>query len=209
MKPLRIKQFILAALLCVSTLGIAQSTSTPKTITVYGSVKKQPKKMIYKTEVTLTMDNGYYDDSPYKTLESLMAKYYEELKNLNIDTSKFIQDDLAYAATGYRKGGTVLRFETSNQEEIIKLTSVKMTQVTPSYVQVKSVFSEAEIKAMTKAAVADARKSAELLAEAADEEIDGLYSISGRYNVGADEYWRSANSGPEYFSVTVVYKLKD
>lgn len=203
------KQFILVILLCISTFGIAQNSTSERTITVYGSAKKNSVELIYKTDVTLSLESGYYAENPCTTLEELEAKYFEELKNLNIDTSKFIRDDLAYAASGYRKDGTVLRFETKDKAEILKVTSIRMTQAMPSYVQVKSVISEAEIKILTKQALADARKNAELLAESAGEEVDKIYSIGGSYSSDGDEYWRSPSIDPEYYRLTVVYTLKD
>jgi len=84
------KQFIIAVVLCVSSLGIAQTTTSQRTITVYGSAVKPVNNISYKIDVTLTMDNGYYDESQYKTLAELMTKYYEKLKNDNIDVSSRI-----------------------------------------------------------------------------------------------------------------------
>ena len=203
------KQFIIAVVLCVSTLGIAQTTTSQRTITVYGSVVKPVNNISYKIDVTLTMDNGYYDESQYKTLAELITKYYEKLKNDKIDVSKFTRDDLAYAASGFRKEGTILRFITKDKNEILKFINVKMAQVTPSYVQVKSEVSDADIKILTKKAIEDARKNAEVVAESAGEEIDELYSINSSYTSGYNTYWNSPSSNPEYFSVTVVYSLKD
>jgi len=205
------KQFILAALLCISAFGIAQNettTGTERTIIVYGSAEKPLENVTYKTEITLTLDNGYYDDGPYKTLDELLAKYYAEVKGLSIDTSKFTRDDLAYAAAGYRKEGTILKFETKNKKDIIKLTSVNMSQVTPSYILIKSKLSEAEIKFLTTKALEDARKNAEILAEVSGVKIDKIFSISSS-NLGSDTYWRSGNTDPEYYRLTVVYTLKE
>ncbi|WP_400078156.1 hypothetical protein [Winogradskyella sp. R77965] len=203
------KQFILAALLCISTFGMAQTITNQRTVTVYGSALKPTNEVLYKTEVTLTMDNGYYDDSPYKTLDDLMAKYYEELKKENVDISKFTRDDLAYVASGYRKKGTTLRFITKDKKEILRVTGIKMAQVMPSYVQVKSETTDEDVKMLTKKALVDARKNAEILTESAGEELDKIYSINSSYSSGYDSYWKSPNSSSEYFSITVVYTLKD
>lgn len=203
------KHILIVALFLISNFGIAQNTTNERTITVYGSTKKIPSVVVYKTDVTLSLENSYYSDNPCATLEELEAKYYEELKKLNIDTSKFTKDDLAYAATGYRKDGTILRFETKNKAEIIEVTSIRMTQVMPSYVQVKSILSESEIKLLTQNALADARKNADFIAEIAGEEVDKIFSIGGSYGSGKDEYWRSPSADSEYFTLTVVYALKN
>lgn len=202
------KQFILIVMFCVSIFGKAQNPTAEKTITVYGSVEKVLEGGTYKTEVTLSLENGYYGDGPYKTLDELLTKYYEEVKKLNIDTSKFTRADLAYAATGYRKEGTILRYETKSKKDILKVTSIKMSQAMPSYVQVKYKTSEAEIKLLTQKALKDARENAEILTEASGEELDKIYSITS-YNLGEDDYWRVPNSNPEFFRITVVYTLKD
>lgn len=203
------RQFILLALISISTFGIAQNNLTNhRTITVYGTVEKPLEDVIYKTEVTLTIEKGYYDEGPYKTLNELLTKYYDEVKGLNIDMSKFVRDDLAFAATGYRKEGTILRYQTDNKEDIIKLTSIKMSQVLPSYIQVKSKMTDEQIKSLTEKALKDARNNAEILAEASGGEIDKIFSI-GSYDLGSYTYWRTANSVPEFFRLTVVYTLKD
>ena len=203
------KQFIIIALLCISTFGIAQTTTDKRTVTVYGSAIKPVNEVFYKTEVTLTMDNGYYDDSPYKTLDDLMAKYYEELKKENVDISKFTRDDLAYVASGYRKEGTILKFITKDKKEILKVTGIKMAQIMPSYVQVKSETKEADIILLTEKALINARRNADIIADSMGSEIDEILSINTGYSIGNDDYWRSPNSGPDYFNLTVVYTLKD
>ncbi|MBU2919898.1 hypothetical protein KO504_00965 [Winogradskyella psychrotolerans] len=202
------KPIILILMLCASVYAKAQQITPERSITVHGTVEKPLDDVMYKTEVTLSLEKGYYGDGPYKTLDELLAKYYEEVKSLNIDTSKFIRDDLAFAAMGYRTEGTVLRYETKSKKDILKLTNIKMSQVMPSYVQVKSKIFDAEIKLLTQKALENARKNAELLAEVSGEEIDKLFSISS-YDLGEESYWRAANSGTEYLRLTVVYTLKD
>lgn len=203
------KHLIIILLLGISTFGIAQTTNAKRTITVYGSVVKPSDNAIYKTDITLTLDSGYYGDGPCQTLDELMEKYYAEIKKQNIDPSKFTRDDLAYVSTGYRKDGTVLRFETTDKNEIIKVTSVKMGQVFPSYVQMKSILSESEIKRLTKKALENARQNAEVLAEIAGEQIDQIHAISGSYDSASDAYWQSPTADSDYFRLTVVYTLKN
>lgn len=203
------KNIIAIVLLLMATFGMAQSPTNQRSITVYGTAIKSEGNVTYKTDITLSLDSGYYSENPCTTVEELEAKYFAELKKLNIDTSKFTKDDLAYAATGYRKDGTVLRFETKSKAEIVKVTNIKMAQVMPSYVQMKSTLSEVEIKILTQKALVDARKNADLLAETAGEEVDKVFSIGGSYSSGTDSYWRTPTADPEYFRLTVVYTLKD
>ena len=70
------KQFILAALICISTFGAAQSTTKERTITTYGSVVIESDELLYKTDVTLSLENSYYADNPCTTLDELKAKYF-------------------------------------------------------------------------------------------------------------------------------------
>ncbi|NRD20489.1 hypothetical protein HNV08_10560 [Winogradskyella eckloniae] len=202
------KQLILVILLCVSTLGIAQDNKAVRTITTYGSVEIQSEKKQYKTDVTLSLENNYYAENPCTTLEELKAKYFEAVKKLGVDTSKFVQDDLAYAATGYRKDGTILHFETLEKTEILKVTSINMAQVMPSYVQVRDVVSKNQLKELVNSALKKAKANALLLTEASGEELDRIYSINS-YDLDGDAYWRTPNSGPSYLRLTVVYLLKD
>ncbi|NRD22759.1 SIMPL domain-containing protein [Winogradskyella litoriviva] len=202
------KQFVLAMLLCITTFGIAQNSVTERTITTYGSVAIESKEVLYKTDINLSLENSYYADNPCTTVEELKSKYFEALKEKGVDTSKFIQDDLAYAATGYRKGGTTLHFETKDKDEILSVTSINMAQVMPSYVQVKDLVTEKQTKELVAAAIADAQKNAYLLAEASGEKIDRIYSISS-YDLDGNSYWRTPSSEPSYLRLTVVYLLKD
>ncbi|MBC2845764.1 SIMPL domain-containing protein [Winogradskyella flava] len=203
------KHFILLMLLLVTTFrGVSAQAIQDRTITVYGSALKTSSDATYKTDITLSLDNNYYSDSPCKTLEELKAKFFEEVKKLNIDTKRFIIDDLAYVATGYRKDGTILHFETKSKDEILKITTIRMAQVMPSYVQVKYSMTDAEIAKLTKDALKDAKKNAEMVAEAAGEEIDKVYAISS-YDYGGSSYWTSLNAEEGSFRLTVVYKLKD
>ena len=82
------KQFALAILLCISTFGISQNTADKRVISVYGVAEKTTQTTTYKTDVTLTLENSYYGDSPYNSLDELLAKYYEKVAELNIDKSK-------------------------------------------------------------------------------------------------------------------------
>jgi uncharacterized protein YggE len=202
------KQFILAALICISTFGAAQSTTKERTITTYGSVVIESDELLYKTDVTLSLENSYYADNPCTTLDELKAKYFAEVKKRGVDVSKFIQDDMAYSATGYRNDGTTLHFQTKDKEEMLSVVTIKMAQVMPSYVQVKDVVSEDEVKQLAKKAISEARENAELLAEISGEKVDKIYSINS-YDLDGSSYWRSPSSGPSYLRLTVVFLLKD
>lgn len=202
------KQFIVALLLCTSVHGIAQNPTTERTISTNGSVAIESKELLYKTDITLSLENSYYAENPCTSIEELKTKYFEAAKNLGVDISKFIQDDLAYAATGYRKGGTLLHFETKDKAEILNVTSINMAQVMPSYVQVKDIITEKQTKELVAKAIAEAQNNANILAEASGEKIDRIYSINS-YNLDGDSYWRTPSSGPSYLRLTVVYLLKD
>ena len=71
------KNYIMAILLCISTLGIAQETTAKRTITTYGSVAIDANEKLYKTDVTLSLENSYYAENPCTTLEELKAKYFD------------------------------------------------------------------------------------------------------------------------------------
>ena len=200
------KQLILAILLCVSTLGIAQNTSGRRTISVYGVAEKTTQTITYKTDVTLTLDNSYYTDDPYNSLDELLVKYYEKVDELNIDKSKFTVDKLAYVSSGYRKDGTVLRFETNDKAEILKLTGIRMAQVMPAYIQVKTETPEADMKNLMTTALKNAREKADMLATINGDKIDEICSIVSDYDTST--YWQSPNTDSEYVRLSVVFTLK-
>jgi len=202
------KKFILMTLLCVSSLAIAQNLkATPRTITVNGSTLNTSKEVVYKTKVILSMDNNYYADVPCTTLKELQEKYFGELKKQSLDISKFVEDELAYSTMGYRTNGIVYRFETKSKDDIVKVLGLKMSQVQTSYVKVKSLLTQGEIKTLTKAALKDARQNAEMVADVSGEKLGNIYSISGNY--GPNEDWTALTSDEDYFRLTVVYTLLD
>ena len=202
------KKFILMTLLCVSSLAIAQNLkATPRTITVNGSTLNTSKEVVYKTKVILSMDNNYYADVPCTTLKELQEKYFGELKKQSLDISKFVEDELAYSTMGYRTNGIVYRFETKSKDDIVKVLGLKMSQVQTSYVKVKSLLTQGEIKTLTKAALKDARQNAEMVADVSGEKLGNIYSISGNY--GLNEDWSALTSDEDYFRLTVVYTLLD
>ncbi len=200
------KQLALAFLLSFSAVVLAQQVPHQRLISVNGIAESKSPTLTYKTDVTLTMDNNYYGEGPYNTLAELKTKYYETLTDLGIDTSKFVEDPLAYAATGYRKEGIVLRFETKDEAEILKVTGVRMIQVLPSYVQVKSEISEAQLEHLMTLALEDARKNADLLASTMDVKIKDIHTVVTNYD--RSTYWMSPSSDLDYIRVTVSYTLK-
>lgn len=200
------KQFALAILLCISTFGIAQNASDKRVINVYGVAEKTTQSVTYKTDVTLTLDNSYYGGDPYNSLEELLVKYYEKVAELNIDKSKFTEDELSYVSSGYRKDGTVLRFETKDKAEILKLTGIRMAQVMPAYIQVKTETPEGDMKKLMALALENAREKAEMLAAISGEEIDEICSISSDYDTST--YWQSPNTDSEFVRLAVIFTLK-
>ncbi|WP_179351987.1 SIMPL domain-containing protein [Winogradskyella vidalii] len=200
------KQFALAILLCISTFSIAQNTTDKRVISVFGVAVKTSQSVTYKTDVTLTLDNSYYGEDPYSSLDELLAKYFEKVAELNIDKSKFTEDELSYVSSGYRKDGTVLRFETNDKDEILKVASIRMLQVMPSYIQVKTETPESEMKKLMASALENAREKAEMLAALSGEEIDEIDSISSDYDTAT--YWQSPNTDSEYVRLSVNFTLK-
>lgn len=202
------KHLFLTLILCISTLSWAQQTNTlNRTVTAYGTANTDSESNLYKTDVTLSMDN-YYENNPCKTLDELKEKYIEALKKLNVDTSKLTDEPLAFASLGYKTDGTILRFITDSKEEITQLVSLKMPQVKTSYIQMKTNISEKDIEKLLVSAINNANNNATALAKAAKAKIGKVVSISS-YNYNKDSYWKSLNNTSEVVRVTVVYQLID
>lgn len=202
------KNLIITAVLCFSIFGFSQNTqNSVRTITVSGSAEVITKAPLYKTEVTLSLENNYYADNPCTTLDELKAKYFAEIEKQGIDSSKFEDDELRYAATGYRKEGTILIFTTSDKDEVLKINKLKMGQTTPSYVQMKHEVDESQLYKSLKIAMDDAKDNAELIAKASGLELGNIHSVTN-YDSRETTYWQSMNSTPLKLRVTVVYSVK-
>lgn len=203
------KHFIMVFMFCLAYVSSSQNIcNQDATITVYGSAHPTVASVKYKTDITLSLENDYYSNNPCSTLEELKTKYFTEVKKQGIDISKFENDDLGYAALGYRKSGTILRFTTHDKEEILKLNKIKMGQVRSSYVQMKTEMDDTQLEETLQAALKDAEKNAQLMAKAAGKTIEGLHAISS-FDLGRKTFWQSINSTPTKLRVTAVYKLKE
>lgn len=202
------KQIITLAMLCVASICLSQSTFYEDDyITVYGYADPVEESTIYKTDVTLSIENNYYNETCCNTLEELKKKYFAEAEKLGIDISKFELDEFGYDALGYRKPGAIYRFETDNKEEILNVRRIKLIQAKASYVQMKIELSDKEIKRTLELALEDAEKNATVIAKLADRKLDEIKSISS-YEIGAEPYWQSINTKPRNMRLTVIYKLK-
>lgn len=202
------KHFITTVVICVSLFGFSQQIQPNlKTITVNGSADIISSTVLYKTEVTLSLDNNYYTDNPCTTIDELKAKYFAELKKQGIDTSKFKENQLAYFASGYRKDGTILTYITSDKDEILKVSKLKMGQINAAYVQTKSEVDDNQTAKIIKQAVEDARNNAQLIANASGKKLGEIQSISS-YDISADTYWQSLNYKHPKLRLTVVFALQ-
>ena len=84
----KISIILLFSLFAINALQ-AQINLEQKTVTVTGSAPLEKTIIKYRVKATLSMDQVYYADTRVENLDQLRKQYYQELKALNIDTSKF------------------------------------------------------------------------------------------------------------------------
>lgn len=201
----RILFFALAALLAISVKA-QLSDKKQKTVTVSGSAVIKRELVAYKTKVTLNMDQAYYANPECKTLDELKAMYLEKVQKNGLDTAKFKENKLEFMTYGYQKDGTVLNYETTTQEDIEKLSSVKIAGVTYSY-SFKFEITETERKAFLTTALKEAEKNARRVCEASGQTIGEIINISESSPMLG--IWKNYHQDyPEYTTVSVTYELK-
>jgi len=200
------KKVFLVILLLGSLWAKAQQSETQsKTVTVYGRALVEREIVGYKATITLNMEQLYYANAGYETLDQLKEKYFEELRKKDINPNKFKEYPLEFLGYGYQGAGTIFKFETSSKEDVLKLSKVKMTGVNITY-EKKSILESEELLNFKKDALAQAQENANRICKAANKKRGELISIADsdlQKVLWIDLY----NSYEEYTQVTVSYKI--
>ncbi|MDF4202197.1 SIMPL domain-containing protein [Maribacter sp. SA7] len=183
----------------------AQTDKKEKTVTVTGSALLQKTITNYRIKATLSMDQVYYADTRIENLAQLKKQYFDELKQIDIDTSKFEEKELEYFSLGYQRDGTILYYTTDSKEVAMKLMQANLLGVQLQF-QVKQHVSKEKIKSALDIALKDAKENADTLCNAIDTSVGEIISISSnQYN---NEDWVSYYTDyQEQYTVSIVYKM--
>ena len=200
----KISIILLFSLFAISTLQ-AQINLEQKTVTVTGSAPLEKTIIKYRVKATLSMDQVYYADTRVENLDQLRKQYYQELKALNIDTSKFQEKEMEYFSLGYQRDGTILYYETDSKELAMKLLKTNLLGVQLQF-QVKQNVSPENNKIALNTALENAKAYAMELCKTINTELGNIHAISSNANYNDD--WTSYYADyQEQLTVNVVYSM--
>ncbi|MEP2280899.1 SIMPL domain-containing protein [Maribacter sp.] len=183
----------------------AQTNQKEKTVTVTGSAPLEKTIVKYRIKATLSMDQVYYADTRIENLAQLRKQYFEELKDLDIDVSKFEEKEMEYFSLGYQRDGTILYYVTESKEVAMKLMKTNLLGVQLQF-QVKQSISSENSKIALEAALKNAKTNATTLCKAIGTKVGDIISISNNPNQNED--WESYYIDyTELYTISVVYKM--
>ncbi|WP_430427519.1 hypothetical protein [Maribacter litoralis] len=197
--------YILLLTLFGITAMQAQIDTKAKTVTVTASAPLEKTIVKYRVKATLSMDQVYYADTRVENLEQLKKQYFQELKDLNIDTAIFQEKEMEYFSLGYQRDGTILYYETDSKELAMKLLKTNLLGVQLQF-QVKQIVSSVNNKMALNAALENAKTYATELCKTINTSLGDIKAISSSSNYNDD--WTSFYADyQEQLTVNVEYNM--
>jgi len=118
------KKSILTIVFALITVLSFSQEATEKTITVRGDFYYKPQIEQYKVVMNLMLENNYNSSKRYSSIEELKKGYFKKLSEEKIDTTKFVEDKLAFHSSGGYGEGTYLVYTTTSETEANKLADI-------------------------------------------------------------------------------------
>lgn len=200
-----IKIAILILLLCQTTLN-AQKTNS---ITVIGEaiLQSEIKEYIINVEFREIVGDSYRNIKG-KTVDDVAKEFAASLSKVNIDFSRFEEDEM-YRITSYSyKTSRFYFYKTTSLDEVKLVLSQSMEGVTNTKVDIISKeMTNSEIGTLSKDAIDDARNTAVKIAENVGGNVGEIIKIENHNN--KQKYFNSiAIKTPIKYYVTVTFSLK-
>lgn len=200
------KKLIIAVILLIAANTFAQeNTSTKNTISVTGNVKYKKEIKAYRVKLIMGLDQMGYGNNECKTLDELKEKYFGKLKEKGIDPNKLEEKKVEYLSMHYQREGTVYYYETTTEEEVSKLLSVRMLGVTSNGLEYKMELDDAVYDTLIEKALSQAEDKAKRIAKKANKKVGKIAMISDN-SYGHDD-WVYYSPKDEYLRLLVVFEL--
>ncbi|GAA0713878.1 hypothetical protein GCM10009430_06240 [Aquimarina litoralis] len=200
-----IKITILILLVCQTILNAQKMNS----ITVIGeaNIQTETKEYIVNVEFREIVGDSYRNIKG-KTVDDVAKEFAASLSKVNIDFSRFEEDEL-YRITSYSYNTSRFYFyKTTSLDEVKLVLSQSMEGVTNTKVDIISKeMTHEEMGRLSKDAIDDARNSATKIAENIGGNIGEIIKIENHNN--KQKYFNSmAIKTPIKYYVTVTFSLK-
>ncbi|MFS4416941.1 SIMPL domain-containing protein [Maribacter sp. 2307ULW6-5] len=193
------KKFILP-LLCFMALVVTAQELPTVSVTGYATLNREITA--YRAQVTINLEQRFYQDRTYGTVAELQAAYLEKVRQVGLDTAQFRED--RFANGGYPSADTtILIFETEDQQALLTLVDLKFAGANIYNIEAKTRLGDTGYAQLVKTAHGDAQKKGTDLAKAMGKQLGAIKSMGNRTDIG--ERWYSYNSRTEIFSLEVTY----
>ena len=168
---LKTNQFVkvkFLAFLFVMMTSLFFAQNDPSYIDSSGQIEYAREVEKYKVTIVVSEDLAYSSYNENITFDKIKSDYFDKLQSNNFDVSEFKEDQLAYAAMGYRKKGVVYQFETTSEEKFVKLMSIGFSgvNINEKIVYYKPLTSH-QIEDLSRRAISQAKSRADLIAKSA------------------------------------------
>lgn len=170
------KSIVIFLYFLTATCTVLGQSAEKAFVEVRGMAKIERTIKSYILDIVVTEDLAYTEEK--RTGEEVKKAFFDKAKTAGFDVSRFKEDKLTYALTQYGAGGSFYSIETTDPEEVIKLSNlivdktgtVNITARRVTYLPVNN-FSK-----ITATALADGKARAEKMAAALGKKLGALQS---------------------------------
>lgn len=195
------------ATLIATLVSFAQETNYIK-VTTEIDYEIEPEK--YKAEVIISVGNAY--DIASLNLERVKKKYFEKLKEKNINLKKLKENEKLYYMKQYDDIGTFLTFLTKNEEEFIRFLKVELNGVSIiSKIATGKKPDSKKLLELKRQALSKAKEKAASLAKISNKKLGDIIAIED-HNIRLHDkstailsYYTEAQNT---YQLTVSFKLE-
>lgn len=209
---LKTNQFVnvkFLAFLFVMMTSLSFAQNDPSYIDSSGQIEYAREVEKYKVTIVVSEDLAYSSYNENITFDKIKSDYFDKLQSNNVDVSEFKEDQLAYAAMGYRKKGVVYQFETTSEEKFVKLMSIGFSgvNINEKIVYYKPLTSQ-QIEDMSRKAISEAKSRADLIAKSAGKKVGKIISLNNYKEENKRAFYGTRDLTEHIFTVSVKYALE-
>lgn len=159
----------------------------------------------YRIQVSLNLEQSYYQDRNCQNLGELKAAYLEKISALGLDVKKFKEDRFA-TASYIAPNTTFLYYLTTDKEELSQVIDLKFTGANAYTVERQTAIGDAQYEQLVKNALQDAAGKAKKMAAIMGRTLGSVKNIKHRLDVR--ERWENHNRTGDVLHMDVIYTLE-
>jgi len=177
-----------------------------RTITVKGSTKITKVITAYRAKVIMTKEQSDFAGQEVETVDEMKSLYYHALLEHGINVNNFEENECEYLSQNNYDLGTMLIYTCKSFNEIQALLNVKLPSIYSTTLEVKWV-NQSPYETLLASGIEDARGKARAIAKNINKTLGAIVAVNDQNNLHS--YWSYYNPYDEFFSVEVVFEVKD